>query len=235
MSGFLSSSIGKKFLMSITGIFLILFLVMHLSINLTLFFGEETFNEAAHFMGTNPVIRIIEPLLAVGFVLHIFYAGYITLLNRNKRPIGFSKADRLKTSSWASQNMFILGGIIFVFLVLHLLHFFYYMKITGMPETIPALDGGTCPGEVTYNGETIQNAYCLVTSLFGIWYYVALYVVGAILLGLHISHGFWSAFQTLGWSNDMWRKRLNVVSIILALVFAFGFSVIPLYFLIMAI
>jgi len=226
MSRFLTSSIGKKFLMSITGLFLIMFLCMHLTINLFLLFGEEAFNRAAHFMGTNPLIQVIEPLLAIGFIIHIFYAGYITLLNRKFRPVPFERTNRLAVTSWVSQNMFILGGIVLIGLLLHLSHFFWYMKFVGMPESIQN------QGMVTYGFETMQNAYALVTSMFGIWYYSALYVVWAILLSLHISHGFWSAFQTLGLSNNIWRTRLTVVSRVLAVVFGLGFSLIPLYFLI---
>jgi succinate dehydrogenase / fumarate reductase cytochrome b subunit len=176
-------------------------------------------------MGTNPLIRVVEPLLAIGFVVHILYAGYITLKNKQFRPTGFDKTKRLVGSSWASQNMFVLGAIIFIGILIHMRHFFFHMKLVGMPLDMLG------EGMISYGGETMHNAYLLIISLFQNWYFTALYVIWAILLGIHISHGFWSAFQTLGFSNNIWRKRLTLVSRIFAVIFGVGFSIIPLYFL----
>jgi succinate dehydrogenase / fumarate reductase cytochrome b subunit len=221
MSNFLSASIGRKVFMSLTGLFLISFLLIHLTLNLFLIFDDsgDLFNQAAHFMATNPVIKIMEPLLALGFIIHIIWAGWITLDNMKARPQKYASGDQL-LNWWApSKNMFILGSMILIFLVLHIFNFYIKMKITGDPLL------GT--------NEEMHNAYALVSNLF-INYplYDLIYVIGGILVGLHITHGFWSAFQTIGLNNINWMKRLKCLANLIGIVFALGFSSIPIYFLI---
>ena len=133
MASFLNSSIGKKFLMSLSGLFLISFLLVHLFVNSMILFDKSgvLFNNAAHFMGTNPIIRIVEPILAIGFILHIIYAGILTLTNQWARPVGYNKQKSGNSSSWASRNMFILGSLIFIFLVIHVANFFWKVKFSG--------------------------------------------------------------------------------------------------------
>jgi succinate dehydrogenase / fumarate reductase cytochrome b subunit len=210
--------------MSLTGLFLISFLVIHLTLNLFLTFDDSgnLFNLAAHFMATNPAIRIIEPLLALGFVIHIIWSGWITLENMRARPQKYEYSDQL-LSWWApSKNMFILGGLVLVFLVIHLTNFYVKMKFTGDPLL----------NSVSIGGVEMHNAYGLVSHLFLNPVYDFLYMAGGILVGLHISHGFWSAFQTIGFSNQIWLKRLKLLAITAGIVFAVGFSYIPLYFMI---
>lgn len=224
MNGIFNSSIGKKLIMSISGLFLMAFLLVHLIVNLMLLVGNgETFNRAAHFMATNPVIKVIEPLLAIGFIVHILYASIITLQNRKKRPIGYLKTSSNGVTSWASKNMYILGGTVLIFLVIHIANFYWQLKF-GEVATL-SYDNGLIQ---------IKDTYSLVSGLFiAYWWYDLIYVVGAILLGFHLSHGFWSAFQTVGWNNKIWVKRLEVVAYIYAIIIAVGFSIIPLYFLIL--
>lgn len=221
MSSFFRSSIGKKLIMSITGLFLVVFIAVHLSANLLLLVGEEAFNTVVEFMGTNLLIKIMEPALALGFAVHILYSLILTLQNlRARGSQRYKKTDQSKTSTWTSRNMFVLGAMVFVFLALHLIHFFVPMKLVGLEN-------------VTLQGITNEvTPYKLVVSHFELWYYTLLYIIGAILLGLHLSHGFWSGFQTIGWSNDLWRKRLTAIGRIYAVVVALGFSIIPIYFLI---
>lgn len=224
MSSFMSASIGRKFLMSITGLFLISFLLIHLTLNLFLTFDDsgDLFNLAAHFMATNPFIKIMEPVLAIGFVVHIIWSAMITLENMRARPQKYEYGDQL-LSWWApAKNMFILGGMILVFLVIHIFNFWIKMKFTGDP----LLAG------VTVGGEEMHNAYALVSNLFLNPWYALLYMAGGILVGLHISHGFWSAFQTIGLSNQIWLKRLKCLAVTIGVVFGAGFSYIPLYFMI---
>ncbi len=225
MSNFLSASIGRKVFMSLTGLFLISFLFVHLTLNLFLIFDNSgnLFNQAAHFMATNPIIKIVEPILALGFIIHIIWSGWITLENMKARPQGYASGDQL-LKWWApSKNMFILGAMILVFLVLHLFNFWVKIKFTGDPLL----------GQITVAGAEMENTYALVSNLF-IHYplYDLIYVLGGILVGLHISHGFWSAFQTIGLSNINWMKRLKYIANLIGIVFAVGFSSIPLYFLI---
>ena len=224
MSGFISASIGRKFLMSITGLFLISFLCIHLTLNLFLTFDDsgQLFNLAAHFMATNLLIRIMEPILAIGFVVHIIWSGWITLENMRARPQKYAYGDQL-LSWWApAKNMFILGGMVLIFLAIHIANFWIKMKFTGDP----LLKG------VLVDGVEMHNAYALVSNLFQSRLYDLLYIAGGILVGLHISHGFWSAFQTIGFSNQIWLKRLKFLAIAIGIVFAAGFSYIPLYFMI---
>jgi succinate dehydrogenase / fumarate reductase cytochrome b subunit len=222
MGNFFTSSVGKKFIMSITGIFLMLFLIVHLTVNSLLMVGSDTFNEAAHFMTTNSVIRIIEPILGLGFIIHIIYSAYITLQNQRQRPVHYKRTDRRESTSWPSRNMFILGGFILIYLVIHLSNFYWKVKF-GQVDT------------VMVNGTEMHNLYNLVANLFqNWWWYDAIYILGALFLGLHLSHGFWAAFQSLGWSNDLWRRRLKRIAYVFAVIMGVGFSSIPVYFLVTA-
>lgn len=212
-------------MMSISGIFLLLFILVHLTINLLLIFDDtgELYNQGAHFMVSNPVIRVIEPLLALGFIVHIVWALLISWTNWRARPVRYKKQDLTVSSSWASRNMLILGALILVFLVIHLVNFYWKIKFTGSP----LLESGTG------SGQGVHNTYALVGTLFKeSIFYCFLYILGAILLGLHMTHGFWSAFQTIGISNKVWLGRLQGIARIYALLVALGFSVIPLYFMI---
>jgi succinate dehydrogenase / fumarate reductase cytochrome b subunit len=220
MASFLNSSIGKKFLMSLSGLFLISFLLVHLIVNSMILFDKSgvLFNSMAHFMGTNPIIRVVEPVLAIGFVLHILYAMILTLQNQKARPVGYDRRDSAFSSTWASRNMFILGTLIFTFLVIHIANFFWKIKFTGSE----LLDNGTVDG--------VENTYLLVTTLFIKWWWIDIaYVVGALALGLHLTHAFWAAFQTLGLSDNRWRKRLEFVGWVYTIIVAGGFGLIPLW------
>ncbi|MFA6400149.1 MAG: succinate dehydrogenase cytochrome b subunit [Salinivirgaceae bacterium] len=224
MSNFVSSSIGKKFFMSITGFFLMMFLSVHLTVNLLLIFDDTgvLFNQGAHFMATNPIIKIVEPLLAIGFLMHMIYAGYLTLMNQKARPVGYNKVDQSEASTWPSRNMFVLGTLITIFLVLHIMNFYWKLKVTENPH--PA---------VLIGGIEMEDTYSLVGGLFkNSLFYNLVYIAGAVFLGIHLTHGFWSAFQTMGWSGNIWRKRIELVGKIFAVLIAVGFSIIPLYFII---
>jgi succinate dehydrogenase / fumarate reductase cytochrome b subunit len=224
MSNFISSSIGKKLILSLSGLFLIMFLLVHLTANLFLLGGADAFNIASHFMGTNPIIQIMQPLLAVGFIVHILYGVIIQLQNWKATPVKYNKVNQKESSKWSSRNMIWLGIFVFAFLTIHLGNYFYIIKFA--PHEME---------EVTIGGVQMENAYALVVDLFtnesfGL-IYSAIYIIGFVALGLHLNHAFWSAFQTLGWSNNVWRKRLSVIGTLYAILIAVGFSIIPLYFL----
>ncbi len=221
MSNFLSSSIGKKLIMSLSGLFLVVFLLVHLSINLFIVFDPsgELYNAGVHFMGTNPLIKVMEPVLALGFIIHIVYATILTLQNQKATPTKYAVTQKTQATSWASKNMYILGAFVLTFIAIHMVNFFVKMKIT---HTCPELaDGG-------------HDGYLLVTQLFtayGVesYLYCALYVAAAVLLGLHIRHGFWSAFQTIGFNNQIWKGRLFFLATVFAWVVGIGYSILPLY------
>ena len=224
MSKFLFASIGKKFVMSISGIFLMMFILVHLIVNLLLIFDDsgELFNQGAHFMATNPVIKVVEPLLGLGFMIHILWSFIISYQNWRARPVRYAKSNTGESSTWASRNMLILGALVLVFLVIHIINFFWIIKFD--PHLIPDAEIG---------GKFVEDTYTLVSDLFiNSVPFSIFYIIGAILLGLHLTHGFWSSFQTLGLNNKNWMKRLEWIARIYAIIVAVGFSVIPLYFLI---
>lgn len=230
MGGIFSNSVGHKLVMAITGLFLILFLLVHLAMNLTLvmndvfLFGHqwgegELYNTAAHFMISTPLIRLMEPLLAAGFIFHIVYATIITVRNRRHRPISYAVRAGNHLSSWSSKNMYILGFALLLFLGLHIWNFFYRFRYTTMPETV-------------VNGVTMDDSYTVVADLFhSSVVYCLIYILAGLILALHLSHGFWSAFQTVGWNNLKWIPRLRIISIAFAVLVGAGFAIIPLYFL----
>ncbi|MCF8374702.1 MAG: succinate dehydrogenase cytochrome b subunit [Bacteroidales bacterium] len=222
MSSIFSASIGKKLIMSISGLFLIVFLLVHLGINLLMLVSADAYNAGAHFMATNPAIKIMEPLLALGFVIHILYATILTLQNQKARPENYSTVNQSESSTWPSRNMYVLGGLVLTFLVIHIINFYWKIKVLGGHD-IPS---------VIVDGVEMHDTYWLVAGLFKFWWFDVIYVIGAIFLGLHLSHAFWSAFQTLGLSNIVWRKRLHVIGQIYTYLIAIGFAIIPIYFLI---
>ena len=220
MANFLTSSIGKKFLMSLSGLFLITFLLVHLGLNSLILFDSsgELFNQAAHFMATNPLIRVIEPVLAIGFVLHIIYALILTLNNLKTRPVNYKEQKLAHSSTWSSRNMFVLGVVILTFLVIHIANFYWKMRFTGHEW----LEHGAVDG--------IENGYLLVTNFFIEWWWiVVVYVVGSVAPGFHLSHALWAAFQTLGWSDQLWRRRLHRLGLAVAIIIGGGFALIPLW------
>ncbi|WP_319482813.1 succinate dehydrogenase cytochrome b subunit [uncultured Draconibacterium sp.] len=224
MSRFLTASIGRKFVMSLSGLFLVVFIAVHLGLNLLLIFDNsgDLFNQGAHFMATNPLIKIMEPILGLGFIIHIVWSFFLEYQNWKARPVKYAKKNMSGASSWASRNMLVLGGLVLVFLIIHIINFFVKMKFTGDPLL----------AEVTINGEHMHNAYALVSTAFinstvlGVFY-----ILGGALLGFHLSHGFWSAFQTLGLNNKHWLNRWKVIGTIYAILIAVGYAVIPLYFM----
>ncbi len=207
MSGLTTSSLGRKIVMSLSGLFLITFLLVHLGINLTLFAGADTFNTASHFMATNPLIQVAQYVLAAGFIIHIFMGIKLELKNRASRPIKYTKNNAAANSGWASRNMIYTGILILLFLVLHLKDFFVKIKF----------------GEV-------HDDYQLVTELFKNPIYVIIYVVAFVLLGIHLSHGFQSAFTSVGARAPKYLKFVKNTGIAFSYLIALGFSMIAIYF-----
>ncbi len=207
MSGLLSSSLGRKVAMSLSGFFLITFLLVHLGVNLTLFVGAETFNAASHFMATNPLIQVMQYVLAAGFIFHIAMGIWLELKNRASRPIKYAKNNAAANSGWASRNMIVTGIVVLLFLILHIKDFFIKIKF----------------GEV-------HDDYQLVTDLFKNPLYVLIYVIAFVLLGIHLSHGFQSAFTSVGARAPKYLKFVKNVGMAFSYFIALGFSIIAIYF-----
>jgi len=224
MSNFLSVAIGRKFIVSISGIFLMMFICVHLGANLLLIFDDsgELFNQGANFMATNPFIKIMEPVLALGFLVHIIWTFYVSYLNYKARPVRYTTSNASCSSSWASRNMLVLGALVLVFLVIHLWNFYYIIKFNYESMLSTEIDG-----------VVMHDTYTLVAGLFkASMGYCIVYIIGGLLLGFHLSHGFWSSFHTIGFSNKIWISRLQFVGQIFAFIIAAGFTIIPLYFMI---
>jgi succinate dehydrogenase / fumarate reductase, cytochrome b subunit len=210
-SGILNSSIGKKIVMGVTGLFLISFLIIHCFINSLIFFndGGLTFNEGAHFMGHNWLIRAMEIVLFVGFIVHIVQSLVLTLENRKARPVSYDRFKGVANSSWYSRSMGLLGTLILIFLIIHLGHFWIKSRFTGLP------------GEDA-NGH--ENLYALMQITFTELWVVLLYTFAMVSLAYHLLHGFQSAFQSLGLNHRKYTpfiKRFGLVfSIVIPLIFA---------------
>ncbi len=218
--GIFSSSIGRKFVMGLTGLFLITFISLHLLINLFSISSAELFNKASHFMATNPIIQIMQYVLALGFIIHIFMG--ITLSNQNNkaRLIAYAMNKPGENSKFSARSMIYTGILVLLFLVLHIKDFFIELKFGNIED-------------VTYinNGVTTiyENAYGELVEIFSNPLYVGIYVIAFILLGIHLNHGFQSAFQSLGVNNKKCTPILKGLSVLFCFVVAIGFSAIALF------
>jgi len=211
MGNIFTSSIGKKIIMSISGLFLILFLLIHLLANSAYLFGHEAFDTIIGIM-SSPVVVVMVPVLAAGFAIHIIYATLLTLSNLKARgSVKYEVSNKTQTDSWAAKNMYILGTIVLGFLAFHLTHFWANMQL---PEFI---------------GNHAENGNVLMEQTFSSIWILICYIVWFIALWYHLTHGFWSAFHTLGANNIKWISRLKVVSYVYATFIALGFSSIAIF------
>ena len=215
-----NSSIGKKFIQAVSGAFLIVFLLLHVTIN---FFsvidsftgkfgavaaddklfsaGDGLFKLGCDFMST-PVISIMVPVLALGFLVHIVYGCWLTFQNIRARG-GFKRyevSSKAAADSWSARNMFVLGIVILGIIFFHLFHFWAKMQ---MPELL-------------HVGTFENNPYLLLTTVLGKWWILVIYLIWFAAVWLHLIHGFWSMFQTVGWDGSVWFKRVKVIGIIFA-------------------
>ena len=222
-----NSSIGKKFVQAVSGAFLIIFLLLHGTIN---FFsvidsftgkygvvaaddqlysaGDGLFKMGCDFMSTT-IIDIMVPILALGFVIHIAYGCWLTWKNVKARG-GWKRyevASKAAADSWSAKNMFVLGIVVLGFLCFHLSHFWAKMQL---PEMFGI-------------GNFENNPYLLLNFTFGKWWVLVLYLIWFAAIFMHLTHGFWSMFQTVGWDGTVWFKRLKVIGVIVACLIVFLF------------
>ena len=220
----LNSSIGKKLIMSISGLFLVLFLLFHLSMNVAAVFSGEAYNMVCSLLGSNWYAVAATLVLAAGVVIHFVYAIILTLQNRKARGNDrYAINARPKGVEWASQNMFVLGLIVILFMLLHFSQFWYKMmfaELIGHHEV--ALGSAMVSPQ---DGAAFINYYfqgnAVITILYLIWY---------VALWFHLTHGFWSAIQTIGWNNTIWRNRWECISKIVATVICGLFAIITIIF-----
>lgn len=255
-------SIGKKIVMALTGLFLISFLVVHLVGNLQLFSqNAEAFNTYTRFMTTSPLIKVMEIVLVLGFVLHIFFAIKLTQLNNAARPEKYAFKNESGSSSWVSRNMGLTGSIILIFLVIHLVMFYgtYHYgqgvqvdaqtaykevwKITAdqvfpmQTGEVKLHKGGFLTEETAKmlgnKQVTAISMYDVTLKSFKVWWITLFYVASMLLLGLHLLHAFQSSFRTLGLVHSKYTPLVEKVGYAIALAVPFLFAAIPVYLLLM--
>jgi succinate dehydrogenase / fumarate reductase cytochrome b subunit len=217
------SSIGRKFVMSISGLALVLFLLFHGCMNLAVVFSEEAYNMICHLLGANWYALIGTLGLAFLVLVHFCYAIYLTIQNRAARGNDrYAVTGAKEGVEWESENMLVLGIIVIGFLCLHLYNFWYKMQFA---EIIGVQTGAFDP----------QNGAAYVKALFTepVWgqVYCVLYLIWLCALWFHLNHGVWSALHTLGANNLVWMKRIRVIGCIVATLAVLPFAIVVLYYL----
>ena len=224
MSNFLcNSSIGKKLVMSISGCFLVLFLLFHMSMNIAALFSAEAYNAICGFLGANWYAVAGTGVLVAGVFVHFAYALLLTIQNRKARgQQRYAVTVTEKGVSWASKNMLVLGVIIIGGLAIHLIHFWSNMMLVELMGEHSVVVGGM---ELAPT-----DGAALIAFTFSKWYNVLIYVVWLAALWFHLSHGAWSMIQTVGWANDKWYPRLKCLSTLVATLICGGFALVAVVF-----
>jgi succinate dehydrogenase / fumarate reductase cytochrome b subunit len=201
--------------MSLTGLFLISFLVVHCLINSFIFAndGGLLFNEGAKFMAKNPIIRIMEIVLFAGLILHAVQALILTMHNNKARPIKYAVQNGAANSTWYSRSMGILGSLLLIFLVVHLANFWVKSRFTGLPG-------------VDANGN--ENLYAVMLEEFKEPLIILIYLLGVGSLAYHLMHGFQSAFQTLGWNHPKYTPIVKSFGLWFSIIISAIFAAMPI-------
>ncbi|MBS1681747.1 MAG: succinate dehydrogenase cytochrome b subunit [Bacteroidetes bacterium] len=207
-----TSSLGRKLMMALTGLFLISFLVIHCTINAMIFYndGGQTFSHWGHFMGTNPIIRTLEIVLVAGFLIHIIQGLLLWKSNHAARPVKYSVSQARANSTWYSRSMGLLGTLLLLFLVLHTSHFWIPNRTNQFMQ-----------------GEELP-LYKMMFKIFSNPWIVLLYVIGCISLAWHLMHGFASAFQTLGLNHLKYNRLISVVGTAFSILVPLLFALMPI-------
>ncbi|MBR6246207.1 MAG: succinate dehydrogenase cytochrome b subunit [Bacteroidales bacterium] len=215
MANFLTSSIGKKFIQAVSGAFLFVFLLLHATINVfsvrDSFAGEfgspeGWFAQGCEFMAL-PVVDVMVPILALGFLIHICYGIYLTIGNYKARGgQRYEVASKAASDSWAAKNMVVLGLLILGLLGFHLTHFWAKMQLQD------------------FIGSEAEDPYLLLCFTFKNWWMVVIYIAWFVILWFHLVHGFWSMFQTIGWNSKRWLGRLKVIGVVVATLICLAFA-----------
>lgn len=234
------SSIGRKFVMSITGLCLVLFLLFHACMNIALIFSENAYNWICSVLGANWYAVIGTLVLAAGVLIHFLYAFYLTIQNRRARGNDrYAVTTRQEGVDWNSKNMFVLGLIMLGFLVLHLFNFWFKMQfqeLFGVQTGAFDPQNGAAYVKYLFSGiydtaavqEGVEFAPCAswIHPL-----YCVLYLGWLVAIWFHLTHGIWSGLQTLGWSNTIWLKRIKVIAYIFATLICLMFASVVVYYL----
>lgn len=210
MSGFAKSSIARKVVMALSGLFLVLFLALHVTINLSSVISPETFNTWSHFMGYNPVVQfLMQPILIAGVVVHFVMGIVLELQNRKARPVRYNQYRGSANAPWVSRNMILTGLVVLAFLGLHMYDFWVHEINYKFVEANPQDPN-------RYFEETVEK--------FAPLWRTVLYVISFVLLALHLWHGFASSFQSMGLNNKYSpaiRSFTRLYAIVVPLLFIF--------------
>jgi len=214
----LTSTLGKKLLMSLTGLFLISFLTIHLIGNLAIFNSDDglSFNAYAHFMSTNPLIGTVSYLLYAGIILHVVVAILLYFTNTSARPVKYKVQKSKDNSSWESRSMTLLGTLILAFILMHLKDFWWQYKHAGGYQFVDDANGN-------------RDVYALVVETFQNPVSFGLYLIGLVTLAFHLKHGFQSAFQTLGLEHHKYTPAIKVVGLVYSIVVPVAFASMPVF------
>lgn len=214
-----NSSLGKKITMGVTGLFLISFLMVHCGVNACIFANDngDLFNRAAHFMGTNFVIRTMEIVLFTGLLLHIVQGLMLWKENNSKRPTKYAVSAANQNSKWYSRSMGLLGTILLMFLIIHLYHFWRESRFGDLPEITAS------------NGDRVMNLYAEMQEVFEQLWVVILYVLAMGSLAYHLLHGFSSAFQTLGLNHKKYTPIIKKAGIAFSVIVPLIFAAMPVW------
>lgn len=216
----MSSSIGKKVAMALSGLFLIVFLLQHMSINMMSVVSADLFNEVSHFMGTNPLVQgLLQPILMFGVIFHLGMGIKLELQNRTARPVKYAMNKGGANSTWMSRNMIITGITVMLFLGLHLYDFWIHeMQVKYIQGDM----SGLLPnGEFRYWEELHHKFHDPVR--------VGIYVLSFVFLALHLFHGFQSAFQSVGFNHRKYTPVIKKLSNVYAVLVPLGFVVVAVY------
>ena len=216
-----NSSVGRKVVMSLSGLALILFLTFHMAMNLVALFSPDAYNTICELLGANWYALVGSAGLAALIVLHIVYSIWLTLQNRKARGNEkYAVVERRETVKWASQNMFVLGAVVLGGLAIHLYNFWYKMQFQEIL------------GNATFEGISTHDGAELIARTFANPVYSLIYIVWLVALWFHLTHGFWSALQSLGLSNKLWINRWRAVSNVYTTLLILGFaSVVVVFFI----
>lgn len=206
-------------MIALTGLFLCLFLIVHLSANCLLLLPPDTarglYNAYSTFLRENPLIMVVAYALYLSIIIHVVYALLVTIRNRKAKPVRYAVNEYRENSNWASQNMGVLGVLILIFIIVHLANFWARVKL-GIGA------------EVGYDEAGNKDIYEVTYSLFQNIYYVVFYAILTVPLGFHLYHGLQSAFKTLGFYHRESLAWLAKVSLIYAIIVSAGFGIIPI-------
>lgn len=218
------SSIGRKFVMSLSGLALVLFLIFHGCMNLAVVFSEEAYNTICRLLGANWYALVGTLGLAFLVLVHFSYAIYLTIQNRAARGNDrYAVTGKKEGVEWESENMLVLGIIVIGFLVLHLYNFWFRMQLAEITH------GATAGAFDPQDGASYVIA--LFTTPVSGQIYCVLYLIWLCALWFHLRHGVWSALHTIGWNNLVWMKRIKVIGVIVASLAVLPFAIVVLYYL----